>query len=157
MTAYPVLSPSERSCGNVMQVLPYVISIYRMKQTAHTACIPSTPFFNRHLHYHHHHCHYHHHHHHCHHHHNYQHRVFHPSIILPPTGCNTPLPAKHDPPLPACSLQSQIHCSQRSQIHRYQLAPSEARLSEWWEWAFHRYQLAPSEARSIASSEARLS
>ena len=58
------------------------------------------------------------------------------------------LPAKPDPPLTACSLQSQIHCyqrsqivrevrvsipplpacSQRSQIHHYHLTPSEATL-----------------------------
>jgi len=57
------------------------------------------------------------------------------------------LPAKPDPPLTACSQRSQIvrevrvsipplpACSQRSQIHHYHLTPSEATLSERWEWA----------------------
>ena len=51
------------------------------------------------------------------------------------------------PLLPACSHRSQFHPYQRSQIHQYQPAPSEARLSERWEWAFWHYQLAPSKAK----------
>jgi len=78
----------------------------------------------------------------------------------PVTACSQRSPIVREvrvsiPRLPACSQQSQIHCPQWSQIHHYQLAPSEARSSERWEWAFHRYQLAPCKARSTAPSEAR--
>jgi len=45
MNTYLVLWPLERSYVNVMRVLPYLISYYRMMQISHTACIPSTPFF----------------------------------------------------------------------------------------------------------------
>jgi len=62
-------------------------------------------------------------------------------------SCNTLLPAKPIPPLPACSQWSHCHPYQRGQIQHYPLAPSEARLFEMWEWEFHRYQLATSEAR----------
>jgi len=113
-------------------------------QISHTACIRSTPFF--------------------------QSSSLPPSpsppsqspasgILLfdysPTKSCNNPLPAKPNPPLPACSQRSYFHLYQWSQIHRYQLAPSEARLSERWEWEFHCYQLAISEARSTATSDAR--
>ena len=58
-----------------------------------------------------------------------------------------PLLGKADPRLPACSQRSQFHPYQGSLSHYYQPAPSEAILSERWEWAFHHYQLAPNEAR----------
>ena len=80
-------------------------------------------------------------------------------------SCNSLLPAKPNPPLPACS--------QRSQIHHYHVAPSEAALSEvratippqpacsqrslihcYQRSQIHRQQLAPSEARL---SEVRVS
>jgi len=145
MTAYPVLSPLERSYENVMRVLPYVISNCRMIQISHTACIASTPFFQ-----------------------SSSAPPPSPSPPLPSTpspstpspsppspspsppspsppsqspasgislfdysstkSCKTLLPAKPNPPLPACSQRSQIvrevivrisllpACSQRSQI-----------------------------------------
>jgi hypothetical protein len=45
MAAYHVLWTRERSYENVIQVLPYEISNYRMKQISHTISIPSTPLF----------------------------------------------------------------------------------------------------------------
>ena len=160
MTAYHVLWPLERSYENVMRVLPYVISNYSLMQISHTACIRSTPFLqsssppppsssppSR--------------------------STPSPSPWPSPpsqwppsqspasgillfdfsstTSSKTLLPAKPDPPLPACSLWSHFHLYQQSQIHCYQLAPSKARLSERWEWEFHCYQFAPSEARSTAN------
>jgi len=146
MTAYPVLSQLEWSYKNVMRLLPYVISNYSMMQISHTACIRSTPFF--------------------------QSSSPPPQSPSPPSPwppsqsppsgivlfdysstkcCKTLLPAKPNPPLPACSQQSHFNPYQRSQIHRYQLAPSGARSTAngllWakpdcqrWERAFHHYQ-----------------
>jgi len=148
MTAYPVLSPLERSYENVMRVLPYVTSICTMIKISHTACIASTPLFQ-----------------------SSSPPLPSPSPPSPSTpssstpspsppspsppspsppsqspasqspalgillfhysstkSCKTLLPAKPNPPLPACSQRSQIvrevrvrisllpACSQRSQI-----------------------------------------
>ena len=157
MTTYVVLWQLGTCYGNVMWVLPCVILIYRMKQISHTACILSTPFFNRHLHHHHHHHNHHHHHHHNHHHHHHhhhhlhhhhhhhhhhyhhhRHRVFYSLIISPWAVCNTPLPTL----IEARSTTT---------------APSEARLSEvrvsiseWWN---KTCQSCGSEARSKASCQ----
>jgi len=86
--------------------------------------------------------------------------------------CNlsaTPDPLLHSKPDPwrqAKSNPSQIHCyklapsearlSERWEwaFHHYKVAPSEARLSERWEWEFHHYQLVSGESRSTATSEA---
>jgi len=58
------------------------------------------------------------------------------ATILLPAKLLWPLPAKPDPPLPACSLQTHFHPYQRSRIHHwYQLAPSKARMSERWDQA----------------------
>jgi len=104
MTANPVLWPVERSYENVMRVLPYVISNYRMMQFSQSACIRSTPFF--------------------------QSSSPPPPSPSPPSPsppshspasgillfgysptklCSTPLPTKPNPPLPACSRRSYFH------------------------------------------------
>jgi len=129
MTAYHVQWPVERSSENVMSVLSFVISNFRMKQISHNVCIPSTPFF----------------------------QLSYPSqstsplsqspvsgiwllFILLSTWCNSPLPAKPNPLQAVCSKQSHFHPDQRSAIHRYQHAPSEATFT------------ATSKARSTANS-----
>jgi len=155
MTAYPGLWPLERSYENIMWVLPYVISNYRMMQNfsycmhfinhlfqsssppppSPSPPLPSTPS---------------------------------PSPPSPPSqipalgilhfnysstkSSNTLLPAKPNPQLLACAQRSHFHPYQRSPIHHHYLAPSNARLSERWEWEFLCYQLAPSKAISTANN-----
>jgi len=160
MTTYPWRWPLEWSYEKPMWVIPYVIVNYTKNEISHTACIPSTPFFQ-----------------------SSSPPPPPPSPSSPSTpspllkspalgillfdrsstkSCNFLLPAKHNPPLPACSHRSHFHPYQRSPINRYQLVPSKARStasseatftptsegrstansllppkSETWEWAFH--------------------
>jgi len=125
MAAYHVLWRLDKCYGNATQVLPCVISNYRMKQSSHTACVLSTPFFQS---------------------------SSPPPLPSPPSGillwdysfmsCTLYTTAQ--------CRRSQIHRYQRSQILPYQCASNESRFTATCEVSF----TPASEAGSTATSEA---